>query len=704
MKKSNLILERLNLKKIPRFITKNENIDIKASEIKAENDYTIYKYVSIEDINILITNARRLDEPSKKIETMNTLSFYFDEKNKEEYDALLNVLQTTSDEEINEFSESQKQFMSELPSTIKFPKDYLWQIYYIERSNKYYMIVPIQETNQQAFIYLLKKKIENSEEKLYVPICNGKYENTYIEHTKIKKVETSLHYFTNYWPTTYEVWDKEGNIKLYITGKIKVLANIISDYKMEYTNKEDIINFYKLIDTLFYLETELANYFNFEIFLDENGKIHFYRENMEIMLENLKDFYSEEIQKNLKNIQEIQKIQISLTRKLNKNKIQEKKLNSELMYKQKQISTFLECKKTFFGKVKYFFKYSKKKKKNDTYEEEIEDMPVIESPKASNNLYDNDIKDLIFICKELKAKTLLAATTRMDLQSSDIKIDILKKKIENATLYITEIESHKKSLFEFWKYTNKDETAQLNEAEMLSKKEDNKVIEKNFNIEEDLEKFASKMDLNERKDLTNDEQNSILIANTIILKDINDLIFTGKIISENLEKIKDGINLININENIIDHREKIRSVQNFLNISPDTKIEEYTAALKNYINNLETAFSKIFLDTNLSAYGIQEPENKILKLELNPQKLINNEKEVNLYKLNLKDKSHILSFTNIIFFTNRNKTLPLGMDYSTEVLVNLKDNNIVKIKEKTNHIINLSKNSVTKLNIFEYNC
>ena len=31
--------------------------------------------------------------------------------------------------------------------------------------------------------------------------------------------------------------------------------------------------------------------------------------------------------------------------------------------KEKQISTFLECKKTFFGKVKYFFKYSGKKAK-----------------------------------------------------------------------------------------------------------------------------------------------------------------------------------------------------------------------------------------------------------------------------------------------------------------------------------------------------
>ena len=35
--------------------------------------------------------------------------------------------------------------------------------------------------------------------------------------------------------------------------------------------------------------------------------------------------------------------------------------------KEKQISTFLECKKTFFGKFKYYFKYSKKKNKTKIF-------------------------------------------------------------------------------------------------------------------------------------------------------------------------------------------------------------------------------------------------------------------------------------------------------------------------------------------------
>ena len=55
---------------------------------------------------------------------------------------------------------------------------------------------------------------------------------------------------------------------------------------------------------------------------------------------------------------------------IEKNKERLEKLKAEIamqeieyLAKEKQISTFLECKKTFFGKVKYFFKYSGKKSK-----------------------------------------------------------------------------------------------------------------------------------------------------------------------------------------------------------------------------------------------------------------------------------------------------------------------------------------------------
>ena len=56
-------------------------------------------------------------------------------------------------------------------------------------------------------------------------------------------------------------------------------------------------------------------------------------------------------------------------------------------------------------------------------------------------------------------------TTLLDINALKLKIKNLKKKIENASNYIKEIDEHKKSIFEFWKYTNKDEVQSLDEGE-----------------------------------------------------------------------------------------------------------------------------------------------------------------------------------------------------------------------------------------------
>ena len=152
------------------------------------------------------------------------------------------------------------------------------------------MIVPLQETKQQAFIYLLKKKIEKSKGKIYVPICNLDYENKLIENSKINKLENYLFYFTNNWPSIYEVHN-DKDVFIDIVGKIEIYEGILSDYKLHFENKEEINNFYEVIEPLFDLQTELSNYFKFEIILDENAMMHFYYNNNEITAFNLKQFY-----------------------------------------------------------------------------------------------------------------------------------------------------------------------------------------------------------------------------------------------------------------------------------------------------------------------------------------------------------------------------------------------------------------------------
>ena len=692
MKNEDLILEYigLDLNKIPKSLEVTSPIDIRNIEIKSEKDYKVYKHIAIKDINILLTNSLRLDEPVKKIESMNVLSYYLDKKNKDENISFFNAIKNTYIEGINEIEETQKKFIENMPIKIKYEKDYLWQIYYVKRTDKYYMIVPLQETKQQAFLYILKKKIEKSKEKIYVPICNLSYESSLIENNKISKLENYLYYFTNNWPNIYEV-HKNKKEYIDIVGNLEIYEGITSDYKLHFEKKEEIDNFYELIKALFNLQTELSNHFKFEIILDQDGKIHFYYKDNEIDNSSLKKFYTDEIKKALTDIEEIEKNQKDLDSELNKLKLEEKKLNADLLNKQRQISTFLECKKTFFGRVKYFFKNSKKKKQ---ISEEIifEEVKKEEKPKKDKHVYYDELEDLIFVCKELKSKTILESTTKLDIQNLNIKIEILKKKIENAALYIQEIESHKKSIFEFWKFTNKDEKNQLTEG--IVKVGSVTKIEKTFKLKEDLFDFGKQMDMTQRKLLTDEECESILVTGTDILKDIN-LILKNKPVE--IKEISE--NLLQINENLLEHRENSRKPEKFLKLTKKTTDEEYYNKLKNVSDKVESALKKNVTNVSLPVYCLTNPKKEIAIFDINPKQIIKEGKEINLYKLNVKQGTNLIAFTNIIFFNNRNQTLPEGMNYSTKVLLDLKNIKLKKQEPKSNYIINLDKNYITKINL-----
>lgn len=496
--KENIILTylNLNLKKLPNCLKNSDSVDIKSTELQSEKDYKVYKFININDINIVLTNTHRLDEPSNKTKNMNVLSYYFDPKNEEEYVTLMNIINTTSIKSIEEIEENQKKFSKKLPIKVKYEKDYLWQIYYIKRTNKYYMIVPTQETNQEAFLYILKKQIEDSNEKIYVPICNLNYQDG---NKNLYGLAKYLNAFTNEWPMIYEAYDNKDKRSIVITGILKIYENIVSDYRMEFKTNEELNNFELLLEILFRLKLELSDYFKFEIRLNNKGIIRFYFNNNELTISNINEFYDNEIKQTLKNIEEITRIEKELRNRFNELKVQERNLNSELLNKQKQISTFLECKKTFLGKIKYFLRSNKKSK--PVLEEVMPDISSNASKKDNEyETYNANIEDLICICRKFILFTTEATTTKLDIQNLNIRIDILKKKIENADLYIKEIESHKKSIFEFWKFTNKDEQNQLNEGVM--KKEREIRINKDFNISENLEEFAKNIDLIQRQRLT----------------------------------------------------------------------------------------------------------------------------------------------------------------------------------------------------------
>ena len=87
--------------------------------------------------------------------------------------------------------------------------------------------------------------------------------------------------------------------------------------------------------------------------------------------------------------------------------------------------------------------------------------------------------------KETELKNIV-----LDINALKLKKKNMAKKIENATAYIQEIDSHKKSIFEFWKYSNKDEISSLPEGE-----EEEVNIEKKTKNESDYKEDVELLDM-----------------------------------------------------------------------------------------------------------------------------------------------------------------------------------------------------------------
>ena len=130
--------------------------------------------------------------------------------------------------------------------------------------------------------------------------------------------------------------------------------------------------------------------------------------------------------------------------------------------------------------------------------------------------------------------------------------------------------------------------------------------------------------------------------------------------------------------------------------------------IKNYLKLINEAFGKISLCRNISVYKLSKEE--LCKLEIfdiNPKNELQNvkNKEV-MYKLNLQEGTPILYYSNIIFYENFNKTLPLGMNLSTQILLDIDKLEFELIKESEFNI-NIQKNQfdfeIKKVKVKEYN-
>ena len=267
----------LDLEQIPETLKYVENINFKPNIGIEENKYRQYRFVSPKELEILLSPCNRLEDTKTKYSKAKPLVSYLEPKTEEEkelHKEFLRMLEEVDIDEIKQIEEQQQLLNKKIPFKVRYPKNYLWQIYYSEIDDKYFMIVTTEDQDYSTFFYVLKKQLEKKKAgKIFVPINNIDYSKEILNKTEIESLENYLWTFTNDWPSIYEVYDKTGKISLQIVGQTQVLGNIKSEYKVKLTSKIDASKFFKLVKALYIVQTEVPEYYKFEVQIDKQGEI-----------------------------------------------------------------------------------------------------------------------------------------------------------------------------------------------------------------------------------------------------------------------------------------------------------------------------------------------------------------------------------------------------------------------------------------------
>ena len=756
----------LKLNKIPTFLKEHESLNFRPSKSYDDTIYKVYKYINIKNIEILISPSDRIMDLRERYKLSSPIFEYLDstkEENKEKHANFMKMVSTINKDRIEEIAKEQEILNEKIPYEVKYPNNFIWQIYYSDYVKKYFMLVPIEEQDNNALFYLLKEQLTNTRSKkgkyIFTPISNMEYSGEFLTKSEISDIENYLWYFTKEWPNVYEIVDKENNMFMKIVGITNIYDKMKTTYSIALYTKEDAIKLYKLLKAMFILATGAKNEYEFYTKINEFGDLEFWHKNTKIEYISLSEYVKIEYLNKIEKLKKEEKEQRELKRKINKFKEIIEDLTQEYLLRQRQIATFLECKKTFFGKVKYFFKKKKDKK--------IEVKPIkkleheeIKQDETLQKLYElkkqYTIEDLINICTKLEEFVKENTNFNLDIKAMETKKEMLSKKIDNADLYIKEIDKHKKSIFEFWKFTSKDEIQTLAETEENEKNEKTK-MKKYFNYETDLEDLGQIIDELQRRKLSKNETDAIFAIKQVpnsfkelekenetdvevfVEKNEEDLkkpktkrkkvSALDKDLSNLKKEYEKDIEIINTKDfdifgSLVDDKTKIKTINNIkhreiekdkykiLNINLDTDIKVYSQNLENYMSLIKETLNKIKSPYDMSVYCINTKKsiNGINIFNINPietlkQELNSKKSKIIISKLNIKEETPAVFYSNIIFYDNFNKTLPVGMNLSSEVLIDVDKLNLNFVKEESfyiNYKIDEFEYGTKQIVVYEY--
>jgi len=748
----------LDLRNTPEFLMQYKEIEYRISNIGDDKDGVVYKHVPIDKIQILVTPNPKNEYIRKKYSDALPLHKYLslngDDEDLERHTIFLGMLNNVNISDIEKIEKEQEKFKINIPFRIKYDKSFMWQIYYSKATDIYFMLVHINDLEYSHFFYLLKKQIEFSKSAakvaptIYVPITRLDYSKNILDRSEIRDIENYLWIFTGEWVTSYEVFDKEGNVSLHIIGESKVYDSIKTEYKIRLRNSDEAQMFYKQIKALFILKTELSQYYKFDIQINKKSELEFYFENKNLVYSNLPEFIKNEFIK-IENELVIKQDYVNRLKQI----LTEMKLicfdkEREYLEKEKQISTFLECKKTFLGKIKFFFKGTKKSKKNDAEQTDFNNVQIsankmeaeLEEAGFSDEKDKFTIEDLVVIYAKYDALMKDIKNYQLDIEALELKTKNLDRKIKNSQMYIDEIENHKKSIFEFWKFANKDEIPSLAEGSSKISMKNN--IKKTFCFEFDFEEIGNKVDKIQRSELTKNELNAVFLASTELLESLN---FVKNIegkrkdrISEIFRNLKDEMNTEIIGEVPFDifgnmteestkikaiankhHREIEKNKLNILGLEKEATEEQFIEILDRKRKIINEAMEKVKTPIEMNLYRIVKGDtlldiDELCLYDMDPINCIEEQKKskennINLYKITIKENMPALFLSNIIFYDNANATLPVGMNLSTKVLIDtdyfefaLRDRKEFKTNMYSNNADDLAELNVKNVTVYEY--
>ena len=724
---NNLKFIGLDLENPPDFLLEYHDLNYKPTKAYDDNNFKVYKYLKISDIQILLTPTNRLNSLSEKYSKALHISNYLDTNNEENLinsAKFLKMIENMNKNEIEHIEQEQNEFRNKVPFKVKYEDNYLWEIYFSEFTGKYFMMTTTEDQDYSALFYLIKKQIEckknGTEEYIYVPICYEDYTKRYLKKSEISDLEKYIWIFTKQWPQIYEVFDKDNELVMHVTGLTEVYDKIKSFYKLELRTKDDAVKFYQLLKALFILKTELPFFYDFEVLIGEEGELIFEYNSKIISFKMLSKFIKDEYKKHAQELKKVFEEKEELEKKLIELKDIEKNKNLEYVFREKQVATYLECKNSIFGRIRYFFKgkNNKFRKKKEEKEEKSSNIEI-EKEISNNIIIEKDlytIEDLINICVEHNRITLKNKNIQQDIKAISEKIKRLEAKIKNATLFIDKIEEHRKSIFEFWKFTNKDETIGLNSGKEKTENKETKKLKRVFEYETDLEDYGIEIDRLQKKSMTKEECDAVFVAGTKNIDSLNTIKNNGQIKDDDFEKLKYELtknNEIVYNESNFDifgnvkedktkvsvlgkksHRESKKDISKIIGMSPDMSKEDYSERifqLNKYINealeksqnnidiNIYTSMPDKLNTDNLEIFHI-DPKNAL-------EKSIEHEK-INLYRITVPEKAKLIYYTNIMYYDNYNRTLPDGMNISDKVLF---DMSLYKIELKRQRIFRINQ-------------